>query len=212
VLWAETAAGANLALNPTPDPDRGVYVVVAGLALRLLELVDRDLEDHVDDPRYLPHPATCPRWHRRDSGPASPPATRSTSATPARGGRELVRRSACPHCSRPVIWAATRRGRNIPLNPTPDPRGQLIPLRGRAYEPAELRALGEPWSDWADALGHLPHPVTCPSWPRPEPARRRGGAQGYLACWVCGVIDHTVRHTGAGDRCSTCRTAVGGAP
>jgi hypothetical protein len=190
-----------MALDPQPDPERGVYYVVGGRALRLVELVDEDLEDHVGDPRYGPHPATCPRWRSRAAAPPAP--GRSATAAPA---RPLTRRSACPHCSRPVIWVSTRRGRNIPLNPTPDQRGLLIPLKGRAYEAAELVAMGEPWSDWADALGHLPHPVTCPSWPRPEPAKRRGGAQGHLACWVCGVIDHTVRHADAGDRCSGCRS------
>ena len=114
----------------------------------------------------------------------------------------------CPHCRRPVIWCKTRAGKNIPLDPRVDPLGVYVPLRGRAWEPAELVLKGEPWSDFAAAGAHLVHIATCPLWPRPDPERVRGGAQGHLACHFCGVIDATVRHCADGDRCRDCRLST----
>jgi hypothetical protein len=115
----------------------------------------------------------------------------------------------CPHCRRSVIWCKTRRGKNIPLNQTVDPAGTLVPLKGRAWEPWELRSMGEPWSDFADAGSHIVHILTCRLWPRPDPAKHRGSAQGHLACMCCGTVEASVRHCDDQvDRCRDCRQST----
>jgi hypothetical protein len=115
----------------------------------------------------------------------------------------------CMFCRRAVIWCKTRRNKNIPLNPGVDPAGVYVPFKGRAWEPWELRALGEPWSDFADAGAHIVHILTCTMWPRPEPVESRGSGRGYLACMCCGTVDASVRHCGdAVDRCRDCRPST----
>jgi len=112
----------------------------------------------------------------------------------------------CPAgCGRAVLYATTARRKNLPLNPTPDPAGQWIPIAGRAWQRWELLARGEPWSDWADAPAHVAHPVTCPLWNAKAPDPARGSAQGHLACMACGTVDATVRHHGEVDLCTYCR-------
>lgn len=114
----------------------------------------------------------------------------------------------CPAgCGRAVLWARSPAGKNLPLNPTPDPAGTWIPIAGRAWQAWELKARGEPWSDWADAPAHVAHPVTCKLWNAKAPDPARGSARGHLACMACGTIDATVRHLTEGDRCSRCRPA-----
>ena len=118
----------------------------------------------------------------------------------------MTRTARCPAgCGRAVLYARTARGKNLPLNPTPDPRGTWVPIAGRAWQRWELAARGEPWSDWADAPAHVAHPVTCPLWNPAEPAQNHGSARGHLACMACGTIDHTVRHADNLDLCSHCR-------
>lgn len=109
----------------------------------------------------------------------------------------------CPHCPRTVLWVQTRRRRNMPLDPAPDRTGTWIPVAGHAYQAHELRAMGGQIADYADAPAHHNHVTTCPNWPRgdTEPARSTIHAPG-LACHECGTVDHTVRHTAVGDRCS----------
>jgi hypothetical protein len=34
-------------------------------------------------------------------------------------------------CRRPILWAVTRRGRRIPLDPNPDERGRYWPHQAR---------------------------------------------------------------------------------
>jgi hypothetical protein len=96
----------------------------------------------------------------------------------------------------------------MPLSPSPVDGGGYILLRGRAYEPHELRTLGEPWAGFADAPAHLNHIPYCPSWPRAEP--NRGISRGFLphrACMRCGTIDDSVRLVGGEDVCRDCRTS-----
>lgn len=107
------------------------------------------------------------------------------------------------------MWVRSPAGRNLPLNPAPDPAGVWIPIAGRAWQAWELRARGEPWSDWADAPAHVPHPATCPLWAPSDPDPARGSARGHLACMACGTVDASVRHAGAKlDLCSHCRPAT----
>lgn len=113
----------------------------------------------------------------------------------------------CPFCRRPVWWLLTRNRRRMPLDPRPDRGGEWIPLRGRAWEPWELRLAGEPWSDFADGPTYRNHITTCKSWPR-EAARRRHSTVylPQLGCHSCGVVDGTVRHvTPDVDLCRDCR-------
>lgn len=110
----------------------------------------------------------------------------------------------CPYCQRPVIWCVTGRGRNIPLDPRVDPAGVFVPLRGRAWQPWELEAKGEPWAGFAAAGAHPVHIRTCPLWPRRPAGRPRGSARGHLACHACGVVDATVRHHPGVDLCRDC--------
>jgi len=115
----------------------------------------------------------------------------------------------CMFCSRAVIWVETAARKNIPLNPHTDPAGVYVPFRGRAWYPHELRAKGEPWAGMADAGTHTIHIRTCPLWPRPDPDKHRGGAQGHLACMCCGTVEASVRHCDDQvDRCRDCRKPV----
>lgn len=119
----------------------------------------------------------------------------------------------CPFCRRTVWWVLTRNERKMPLDPRPDRGGGFVPLRGRAWEPWELRAAGEPWSDWADAPRHRNHITTCKSWPREAAKRRRSAVhRPELACHSCGTVDATVRHvTPDVDLCRDCRPREAGA-
>lgn len=116
----------------------------------------------------------------------------------------------CPvGCGRAVLYATTGNRRNLPLNPTPDPAGQWIPIAGRAWQRWELIAAGKP--DWADAPAHVAHPVTCKLWHPKAPDPVRGSAQGHLACMACGTLDATVRHMASPpdlDLCSHCRPST----
>jgi hypothetical protein len=89
--------------------------------------------------------------------------------------------------------------------PPPDPGkpdvGKWIPVKGRAWEAWELRALGEPWDGFADAPAYVEHKRVCKSWPRRQARRRPPTAQGHLACHVCGWQHHRVRRYPHGDRC-----------
>lgn len=118
----------------------------------------------------------------------------------------------CPAgCGRAVLYARTARGRNLPLNPLPDPRGTWVPFRGRAWQPWELLAQGEPWASHADAARHIAHPVTCKLWNAKAPDLVRGSARGHLACMACGTVDATVRHAADPpdlDLCSHCRPST----
>jgi hypothetical protein len=112
----------------------------------------------------------------------------------------------CPAgCGKTVLWGRSPAGKNLPLNPAPDPAGTWILIAGRAWQSWQLLAKGLPWSDWADAPAHVAHSATCPMWNPAGPEEARGSAQGHLACMACGTIDSTVRHCPEGDRCRDCR-------
>lgn len=68
-----------------------------------------------------------------------------------------------PTCGATIRWAVTREGRRLPLNPDPDPAGNVVietnatgEIRARILTGPELPAQGEAW---------MPHWKTCPDSP-----------------------------------------------
>lgn len=77
----------------------------------------------------------------------------------------LHNQSVCsgPTCAAVIRWAVTREGRRMPLNPEPDPAGNVVietnpagEVRARVLTGPELPAQGEAW---------MPHWKTCPDSP-----------------------------------------------
>lgn len=129
-------------------------------------------------------------------------------------------RDHCEYCGTATRWAKAPWGGYLLLNAAPAPLtqpGQCTParyvvVRGVAYEPWQLRLMGDPWDGWADAAGSAAHRETCRNRPRRVAPKPRPTAQGHLGCTVegCGVVHHRVRRYPWGDRC-TDHVAVGAA-
>lgn len=65
IVWSHTSAGKALPLDADPDPSGSIQLRPDGLAITMGPL---DAEWSPDQPRYIPHFATCPhadRWRRR---------------------------------------------------------------------------------------------------------------------------------------------------
>jgi hypothetical protein len=72
----------------------------------------------------------------------------------------------CPSCSRPVIWAATRNGKVMPVDPEPAAGGNVrLVERGGMQPLAEV--IGNPARQFGLTL-RMPHHSTCP-----RPVRRQ---------------------------------------
>lgn len=74
-------------------------------------------------------------------------------------GRELVRpvgdSATCSTCGAPILWVQTIHGRAMPLNPDPDPKGNVtFTPQGLATVTAQPREEGEE--------RYMPHHATCP--------------------------------------------------
>lgn len=70
--------------------------------------------------------------------------------------------SSCRSCQRPVVWAVSEAGKNIPIDPEPKPTGNLVLLTsmrdGRIY----IQARAFDAEQDADLQRYVSHFVTCP--------------------------------------------------
>ena len=83
----------------------------------------------------------------------------------------------CKHCHRRIRWARTRNGRWMPLDPDPNPSGN-VRLRGIHPQGGLLaEVLGAQASLLGDADDdeprYMPHHASCPDLPPREDGRRR---------------------------------------
>jgi len=71
-----------------------------------------------------------------------------------------VAETACRSCGRQIIWAATPKGRAIPLDPNPAPDGnlELIEVDGTRYARSALSG-----SNLFDEPRYVTHYATCPN-------------------------------------------------
>jgi hypothetical protein len=67
----------------------------------------------------------------------------------------------CRWCGQPIKWVVTERGRNMCLDPEPNPAGNVVLLaqpdggqRARVLKAAQL-------AEWRGTRLWMPHPATC---------------------------------------------------
>lgn len=73
----------------------------------------------------------------------------------------------CRSCGAEILWAQTERGSSIPLDPVPDPRGNLVievDGPGDGWPPAHVRrtAVYVREGERPDEPRYLAHFATCP--------------------------------------------------
>ncbi|MFJ8224920.1 hypothetical protein [Streptomyces griseus] len=72
----------------------------------------------------------------------------------------------CPDCRRPIRWTRTEAGRNLAVDPDPDPTGNAAVWRDGTGVLRSRRPTSDlPLNGWERL--HLPHIATCPA--RQEP-------------------------------------------
>jgi hypothetical protein len=70
VLWALTAMGKRMPLNPQPDPDGNAAAYRDGTGRWRARVLHKDEHPLGYERRYMPHFATCPARARQQAGPA----------------------------------------------------------------------------------------------------------------------------------------------
>lgn len=82
--------------------------------------------------------------------------------------RPRGRLSECRDCADPIVFALLDTGSRIPLNPLPDPAGNVAAraVGGRIY--GYVVSASKPLR--VDHTAMMPHAATCRSRPRPQPA------------------------------------------
>jgi hypothetical protein len=90
-----------------------------------------------------------------------------------------ARRGRCRYCGQPVVWVRTVTGSMMPINPMPDPGGNII---ARAAADGGARAAVLNTSMQADPAyagreRFMPHAATCPNMPRRTPGT--GGSSNH---------------------------------
>lgn len=96
-----------------------------------------------------------------------------TGFTPPRRGRPRKEQpvpkpnARCRTCGQPVLVATTAAGRSQPLNPEPDPAGNVALYRdGAGTWRARVPTPDVPAHPWEKT--HMPHHATCPGPPAPK--------------------------------------------
>lgn len=87
--------------------------------------------------------------------------------------RPMGRLSACKSCAAPIVFARLDTGRLIPLNPLPNPAGNVAVFRAAAGRNLTAYVLSKTHPLEAGFVRAMPHAATCeakPSKPKaPEP-------------------------------------------
>jgi hypothetical protein len=80
--------------------------------------------------------------------------------------------SACRSCHAPIVWAVTEAGRPIPLNPDPEPAGNLELVTRPGQRPPVVHVLTASAPRSPDVDRYQSHFATCPNaneWRRRRP-------------------------------------------
>lgn len=73
-----------------------------------------------------------------------------------------------PKCSAGITWVRTANGRPMPLDPEPDPKGNVVLVNGLAVV---LGGKGAEGVAAVDATRYMPHFVTCADPPQRKPKK-----------------------------------------
>ncbi|WP_439082141.1 hypothetical protein [Streptomyces sp. WL006] len=80
-----------------------------------------------------------------------------------------MRRTLCADCRRPVLWTRTDAGKQLAVDPEPDPAGNAAVHRDGLGVTRSRRPTEElPKAPWEKL--HVPHVATCPTRKRPKAA------------------------------------------
>lgn len=79
----------------------------------------------------------------------------------------------CGKCQRQVLWAKTERGKWIPLDPAPDPKGNQAAWQDSdgTWKTRQVGPASDPPWDWEKPF--MPHAATCKPEAAVVPARPR---------------------------------------
>ncbi len=78
-----------------------------------------------------------------------------------------MRRTLCASCQRPVLWTRTDAGRQLAVDPAPDPAGNTAVHRDGLGVTRSRRPTEElPKAPWEKL--HMPHVASCPARKRAE--------------------------------------------
>lgn len=69
-----------------------------------------------------------------------------------------IKNNRCDSCSAPIIWAFTERGKKIPLDPDPDPKGNMV-LDNNADDGTVIAVYAKEEDSRARYVSHF---ATCP--------------------------------------------------
>lgn len=84
-----------------------------------------------------------------------------------------MRTGFCRRCNRPIGWCFTENGRQMPLDPEPDPAGNVFVsyIDGKLVGVVRSKANPTP-----EGVAHTPHYATCPALPRKQRASQTSDA------------------------------------
>ena len=72
----------------------------------------------------------------------------------------MARRGICGGCREPLLWAVTIRGKFMPLNPQPDPDGNVAAYKDHLGD-MRARTLGKDQPPMGYERVYMPHAATC---------------------------------------------------
>lgn len=84
----------------------------------------------------------------------------------------MTRRGLCRYCGRPVVWVRTEGGKTMPIDPMPNPAGNVV-AQGAPDGGARARVLTTVMSNdpaYAGRDRFMPHAASCDAKRRGRPA------------------------------------------
>lgn len=106
----------------------------------------------------------------------------------------------CPSCQAPVMWGVTAKGKSMPIDPLPHPRGIVTIERTAAG--GRLVTVHSRHDELPSGTAYRPHFATCPS----TRDRRQVRPPAETECTVCGRRLHPSL-VAAGERSHGCKSA-----
>lgn len=83
----------------------------------------------------------------------------------------LTRYAECQECCNPILFVLLNTGKRIPVDPIPNPRGNVAAMRIGNNLHGHVIANNTTPNDRFTL--HMPHHATCPDRPGPEPKKPR---------------------------------------